>query len=690
MAGARSSTKRKADSSDGARPPSPEPHVASLPGADLTEALDQRYDPDRKYREIDKPTPSPLGKYLEAVEKNPKVAGVVYAKLYEVNEIGGYRITTVSDAEFRARVKVSEAGFEKVRRIIESGLKLVPAATMGKAEIDARIAVRKAHLKEAGLKENFFDLEDDPTQTNKGATGFTEYTPIMGGPFSKQLYMADMLDAFAKAFEAYNHNPIAHQIVRITTCFALGRGVSAKACHPQCQERWDEWSKEAGLDARLESWSDTLSRDGELMLRTPKGQNQLVIRWIDPSTVWDIITDLEDFETGLGLASRGIIYYHQQYPTQYQLLYGGGQNSKFNPSDYESSKYIINQIPAEEVLHYKINVGPNEKRGRSDLFSTLGWLKRYKDFWTARVLRAVAQASFAWKNKIKGADTDVAAFISAFPQKPPDFGGVWVENEASDLQPMAVDIKGGDAKDDASGIRNMIAVGPGIPEQYLGFGEGHQARATAVVASEPGTKKFQARQILLGRVLRDIATLWGQAEIKSGRLPKQVPVDSSELTVLQRLVVKFGATPIGKAILSVLKMAGAAEAMEDHEIQIDFQFPEIAIEDRTAKIKDVDFSVSGGYISHEDGSTMIAKELGIEQYNYQETQAKIAQEEKERARATFNRPTPPPDQPQGPGGSGAPGGVGMAGASNPSDPQPKPTGALPGKDKRAIRMTHRS
>jgi len=615
--------------------------------------LSEAYDPDEEFKALNHSTKSLYSRFLEALfgertktgglGKASAIPGVEYARIFEVNRAGGYRVRSItSNAELRDAVRRAEVGWPKVQRMLEAGIKLKDDSL-----IDP---------KERALRESFFDTED-PTQTIAGTKPFQEYVPIMGGPFSKQLYLHDMLDGFAKAFEAFNHNPIAHQGVKIITHFVLGRGVSAKACHPECQERWDAWADKLDLNSRLEMWSDTISRDGELMLRKAVNPitKELSVRWVDPSTVWEIVTDLEDMETGMGASSVGVFYYHQQFPTQYQVLYSGGADQRFDPGRFESSKYVINQIPADEMLHYKINVGPNEKRGRSDLFPVLGWLKRYKDFWTARVLRAIVQSTFAWKNKIKGSDSDVQSFINSFGNQQPEFGSVWVENEASELTPMTVDLKGSDGTDEAMGIINMIAVGLGVPKEYLGFAD-QSARASAVVASEPGTKKFQARQITLGRVLRDIAQAWARGEIESGRLPSVVVDEETGETV-------------------------------DHKVKIDFQFPEIAIEDRSAKIKDVDFAVVGGYISHEDGAAMIAKELGIENFDYDEAQAEIAAEELRRAGALYNRPAPIAGQPQVPQGSAAaPAG---SGATAP-EPQPKPTGSLGGQEKREIRLQHRS
>lgn len=563
----------------------------------IDEGLSNAYNPEAPFMEHG--GKSLVGTFLESLynfvgekkEPNPKGPGIVSARIFEVNKYGGYRIRKITSIdELRQAVEFceSEAGQGRLQNLMESGLRLRPDTQLTESE--------KAEI--AKLREDSFDT-DDPPQSSSGTNPFQEYLPMLGGPFSKQLYLFDYLDMHRKCFEAWNHNPIAHNGVRLITQFVLGRGVSWKACHPECQKAFDKWADKNNLNGRLEDWSDMLTRDGELMVRKFKNNltKELFLRWADPSACWEIVTDLEDIER--------VIYYHFQFPTQYQVLYGDDGKGKFDPNKYGCEKYVIEQVPADDIIHIKINCSPNEKRGRSDLFSILGWLKRYKDFWTSRVLTAIIQSTFSWKNKIKGNDADVQAFMAAFGNQQPQFGSVWVENEASELTPMTIstNLTGTDA--DAPGIINMIAVGLGVPKEYLGFSE-HATRATAVVASEPGTKKFESRQLLLGRLLRRISDDWGALELASNRLPAMVEDPETGETVA-------------------------------HEIKIEFQFPEIATSDRSAKLKDIEATQLAGFISKERAATLSAKELGIEEYSYEKEQEEISEEAQSDANDLYAR-----------------------------------------------------
>lgn len=621
--------KRKAEPT---RPVRPYRAVKKDPAA-FMDSVREGYDPDAEFRP--KLTKALVPQFFAALmteDSKKKLPNLVEsARIIEVNRFGAYRVRMIETSNaFRKALTESRANKSLIRKIVESGIKLREASTFSKED---RAALKKMTEGRAGAKfREDFDIA--PNTNNNSSNPFDEYIPIMGGPFNHQLYLHDMLDALAKAFEAWNHNPIAHRIVKLTTDFVLGRGVTFKARDPLVQTRFMLWWKANEMDSRLEYWSDMISRDGELMIRKFKNPatREMFLRWVDPSTIWEIVTDLEDTER--------VFYYHQQYPTAYQVLYGSGPDKKFDPTNFGSSKYVINQIPAEEMIHVRINCSPNEKRGRSDLFSILGWLKRYKDFQTGKVLRAIIQSTFAWKNKLKGDSTDVEAFISAFGTEQPEFGSVYVENESSDLTPMTADVGAAGAENDCPGVVNAICSGSGISKEQLLLSDGSGTRATAVVASEPGVKKFQSRQQLMGRVLTLIADEWFKNEIANGTIKKSQPDPEVE------------------------------GAFKPTDGTIEFDFPEIAVEDRTAKIKDLQTAKDDKVIGHKRFASAVAKELGIEGYEYDKEQEEIAEDEVNAMSSLY----PPAEDGSEP---------------DPKDPKGKPSGGLGSDEKRDIRRDNR-
>ena len=457
----------------------------------------------------------------------------------------------------------------------------------GKCEVDAKLyqfddefalnkqyTVVKAKTRESfvsKLKENYFDMgyENDSGMSSMNVT--QEYLPLMGGPFYKQLYLYDYLDMHRKVFEAWNHNPVAHNIVKLTTNFVLGRGVKGVCANDELQKEWDLFWNMNKLDNKIKQLCSDLTIYGEIMVRCFAGaEGSLVIREIDPSTVWEIITEPDDIET--------VYFYHQQYSTAYQL---------YTPPDIPITKYIIRQIPDSEMIHKKINCVSNEKRGRSDLFSVLGWLKMLKDYYVARVVRAQVQCNFVNKVILKGSDADVANFKAQLTS-PPEPNAWWVENESFTLTPMATTIGGQEGKDDGEMLLTLIATGVGIPKEFLGLSTSG-SRATALVASEPSAKKFQERQALIEELLLEIFD-------------------------------KF---------LAALQANGKFTDLSEDEKKIEFTFPEIAMEDRDKKLKDLALAESMNWISKETAAGIAGKEFHISTYDYDEQKGQIAIETKE-------------------------------------------------------------
>jgi intein/homing endonuclease len=375
------------------------------------------------------------------------------------------------------------------------------------------------------------------------------------------------------SFEAYNHNPLARQAVRLISAFILGKGVTASCNKPEAQKVWDNFSNANNLPIRLRVWCEELSIFGELMLRwfpPLKPGASWRLRSIDPATVWEIVTEPDDIEK--------VYFYHQQYSTAY-LLYTQPSLGPMKgvPSGIPTTRYIIRQIPAEEILHIKINVTSGEKRGRSDLFPVLGWLKRAKDFYTAEVVRAQGQASFMFDDTIAGGPADVTAHQVFLQNNPPQPGDIFAHNEAIKRTFVAATGRGPDLSAEGEAVVNIISVGMGLPKEYLGISMAG-ARATALVATEPAAKVFEDRQYRIEWMLHQIA---------------------------QRLFVESGLPA---------------------DTQIEFTFPSIAVEDRSAKLQDLALSESMGWMSHKTASTIAAKELLVTTFDYDEEMKKVKKE----------------------------------------------------------------
>lgn len=449
-----------------------------------------------------------------------------------------------------------------------------------------------------------------------GTDGYTpgkvgeDFVPLLGGPFNKQLYYHDALRMFALCFQAYNHDPIAHAFINILCDFVIGRGfrVDAKHSDPATQQRaqafWEAFETVNDLQSMAIHLVKDSSRDGEILLwklpnnatkigyqlspgqEVPKG---IIPRWrlIDPSTCWEIVTYPEDITR--------VLFYQLVFPTQYQI-YTGSDGGSYVPS----TKFIIQQIPADQVKHYKLNCAYNEKRGRSDLYPILGYLKRLRDSVDYSLIAMQKASAYSIDTTVEGSQADVDGYVSAQEAQGTihPAGSEFVHTKKITRQYLSNQAsQGGSANPAFDWALNMACAGFGIPVSYLGTHmSGSQNRASALVGTEPVAKRFQSRQRFIERIVRDLGN---------------------------DLMKHFG--------------------IEGVEWEI--TFPEIITQDRSAKIKDIITIEDAGYITKARAAEMCAKEMDISEYDYESEAEQIAAEKDPPIPTVINPLTAAPQAP---------------------------------------------
>jgi hypothetical protein len=453
---------------------------------------------------------------------------------------------------------------------------------------------RRTEMLREAWGEDSFAMGASGIPSLVGGSSLTrQFLPLIPGPLTRQLYWQSYFEMSAKAFEAYNHDPLTWRGVQLIEQFSLGAGIRSKVTkstgsgkgqtHDVAQKAFDEFWQRNQMDDRLKKIRRDLSIMGEQFIRyfqepgNPKG---LLIRSLDPASIYDIVTDPEDFET--------VFFYHQQFQAPYQLYAPksarpiGGQQAPTGPTDPgATTKYIIRQIDRREIDHYRVNVSNAERRGRSDLYPVLGWIKRMRDYMTARVVQADMHSRYAWDLEVEGNPRDLAAIQQKmFPNgRPPNPGSVLGHSQKVTLTPMTFTGSaptgiGGDQTFEA--LVNLIAVGLGVPKEYLGI-SGRGTRSSSLVATEPAAKRFEDAQEQMRTILENIAK----------RFFEQAGINDAE---------------------------------------IEFTFPSIASEERSKKLEDLGVAEGMGWVSKQTAATIAGKELDIENYDYEQEQELIAKE----------------------------------------------------------------
>lgn len=388
--------------------------------------------------------------------------------------------------------------------------------------------------------------------------------PGMMSPQAKQMTLFDVLESHRKCFEAATRNPLGKRICKIVGQFVISRGVRGSINDPEYQEAWDNFWRENRMRLRIKDILRELIIYGEIFLRYFNMRDGLVLRSLDPSTIWEIVTDEEDIEQ--------VKYYHQQFVTTNQLIVA------FPPgSTPPASKLVIRQIPAADIDHFKINATSHEKRGRSELFAILAGLVRFRDFVNDRIVLNKMRAMFALDVAVDGDGAALADAEQKF-ETPPGSGSVLIHNSKVAVEFKNANNNANEAKTDAEMLLKLIAVGAGVSEQFLGVSYAN-SRASALIQTEPDVKNFEEYREIVEEIL-----------------------------------------------LSASRRVFKADGLEEPDHDMEFTFPSLASEDRSAKVKDIALAEAMDYFSKERAATMVAREFDVTNFNYEQEQEAIQEE----------------------------------------------------------------
>lgn len=422
------------------------------------------------------------------------------------------------------------------------------------------------------FKESSFD--DDSYSPTQGE----DFVPMLGGPFYKNLYYyQDYIRMHGQAFFAYHHDPIAKLIVSITRDFTLGRGFRVDSDNKKALALWSAFVEVNDFQEQFNQLAGELSIYGEDMLWwLPNREAKITyrvepndipkallprVRLVDPSNIIEIVTYPEDITRKL--------FYVWLAPTQYQIYSGLNVDGK---TVQPSLKFIYRQIPAEEMMHFKVNSVSNEKRGRSDFYPVLGYMKRIRDAVNYGMVALQKQSAWAIDTTIDGSQADIDAYVASQEALGTiaTAGSEFVHSTKVTRQFLANQAGRGGSQDVFDWALSMIAAGVQIPVSYFGTHlSGGQTRASALVSTEPVAKKFEMRQELYKNIIKKV---WN------------------------RLMNEFN---MG-------------------HVDCEITFPEIITQDRSTKLKDLALAESQGWINKERAATIAAKELGIADFKFEE------------------------------------------------------------------------
>ena len=387
------------------------------------------------------------------------------------------------------------------------------------------------------------------------------------GPMQYTVNLSDVWDEQAKSLAAFRHDPFCKQGIHIRNDFVFGRGVDVVASDERVQAIIDEFDVRHKMRKTLKAWGISCGIKGEIFVRLLRnGSGFLTALKLPAQSIWEIWTQAEN--------TNAPIAYIQRYTTRYQL---------YNP---DTVHYISRELPASDVLHFKINAEDDEIRGRGDAYANLGWHRRLTKFWNATIQKEAAAASYQFDVTLKNAtQTQVDSYAKgSIPDGEPEPGGSFVHNDDVAIQVLAPKSGAPSANGSAAdGITNVLAVGYGFTKEYFGI-SGNRTRGGALVASEPSAKAFEERQDDWAQFLDDLYREVIDEAVNCGRLPSNI----------------------------------------DRTFKV--RFPSIIKADAVQRTELLQVGRENGYISAETAGPVWASEVEIEDYDWGDEQEKIAAE----------------------------------------------------------------
>ena len=414
-----------------------------------------------------------------------------------------------------------------------------------------------------------------------------------------------------KSYEAWERDPLAETAIEYRIDYILGKGLGYSCQHDKVKEAFEKMWKSNNFDIFQFELTRTLSLDGELFLHFPKitlGQIPAIIP-IDSTGIKYIARDKDD--------QRKAVYYHRRFTVQeYPSI---ESNTIILPP---STTIKDENIPAEEIIHFKIGALTNMSRGRGKLYRVLEDIDEYKNFTLIRkaVHRALSALVF-WLKITNGTQAEIDAWqakldnyakydkegnlITNMPS-----GQALVTNEKMEFKHLNPDMKAGSADTDGNRLLLRVCAGTRLPE-YM-FGSGWNANLASSQSQEsPMVKGMEADQEMVRLLFK---TIFDKA--------LQMMIDVGDLD----------------ATYSVIETDDQGKKIEVQKIPqelYDLTFPEIAVKDIVPIATAVKEMVINKILSRETSCTLLG-------YNWEEEKVKILKEAEEGFRSP--EPTNPFNQ----------------------------------------------
>ena len=295
------------------------------------------------------------------------------------------------------------------------------------------------------------------------------------GDANRSLAPVDQARSFEIAYYLWKTNPLARQLIELTTSYVIGEGVRFRARDSRVQEVLDRFTTDPlnRYNKKIKNRVRFLGVFGEQyrMAAVSPLNGKIRLGTLDPSTVTDLVTDPNNAE----------VVTH--------VVVGQGTDKRTLEAvrfDTETERYV------GEVIVWRLNVPDNARRGTSDLLASADWLDGLDQFLIGALDRVTLQNMFAFDVEIEGADQDeIEDYLNRLPPMRP--GMVRAHNDRTKWSVLSPKIDSDEMPEFGKMILRYVGTSQGFPPHWLGE-EGSSNRATAQEMGTPVVKGLKARQ----------------------------------------------------------------------------------------------------------------------------------------------------------------------------------------------------
>ncbi len=368
-------------------------------------------------------------------------------------------------------------------------------------------------LDEARVKQTLKIMEEIP----EFARDEDEKEWIIGTGESKEVYTPTELNDILAQARRLQYKPAGRNILQTLQDFIIGKSASIDPAdeNPKTIDYWKKWQEANNWDIKSKEFIKRLFRDGEVFIRWFKSSLGFnVFRFIDPAEIkagtsgkstFGIETDPNDYEN--------IISYHREYKDG---------NNTIQSED----------IPAEEVDHWKIMVDSDVKRGVS-FFQGLGkyiteyekWLdgrinlNKIRQIWNV-VAEPVAGTTTISDLKSKFADTIKDAASGGEKNKKVPKPGSILFSKGMKWDLKSLNINASDTADDGRAIQLMIAIGTNFPEYIIRADASNANYSSSMVSESPFVRAMESWQDFVEKCFKQIYKRVTKPAIDNNSIPK--------------------------------------------------------------------------------------------------------------------------------------------------------------------------